>query len=143
MHNFTLTHTLSAIEDTATTDLAAAYDVPTLERVERKVTFSRVGAGQVSIQDTVEMKPGASVDFESVFTPLGTWTPTGAASGLVTSNTGVTVNVCITASALFTIDARVLTSYNVTWTRVGVKVVSTKRSEKVKITVLPGSTACP
>ncbi|RHX98069.1 hypothetical protein DYB36_005622 [Aphanomyces astaci] len=141
-HKFTLATTFSALEDTATTDLAAAYAEPALKRLQRKVTFSRSGLGHISIDDTVEMQPGASVNFETVFTPLGAWTSTGANSGLVRMKSGDTVLVCIDASAPFSVQSQVLSSYNVTWTRVGVKVASAKQTEHIKVKVLPGSATC-
>ncbi|RHZ24454.1 hypothetical protein DYB26_015453, partial [Aphanomyces astaci] len=141
-HKFTLATTFSALEDTATTDLAAAYAEPALKRLQRKVTFSRSGLGHIAIDDTVEMQPGASVNFETVFTPLGAWTSTGANSGLVRMKSGDTVLVCIDASAPFSVQSQVLSSYNVTWTRVGVKVASAKQTEHIKVTVLPGSATC-
>ncbi|KAF0711662.1 hypothetical protein As57867_005137, partial [Aphanomyces stellatus] len=70
-HKFQLNATLSPMVDTLTTDLAAAYAVPTLESLVRQVTFDRTGLGKITIQDTVTMKAGAVVDFESAFTALG------------------------------------------------------------------------
>ncbi|KAF0711663.1 Aste57867_5151 [Aphanomyces stellatus] len=142
-HKFQLNATLSPMVDTLTTDLAAAYAVPTLESLVRQVTFDRTGLGKITIQDTVTMKAGAVVDFESAFTALGAWTSTGSASGSVTTANGNIVTVCVFASAPFSINTVILSDYNVTWTRVGIRVKSSTASESVTVVVQPASLVCP
>ncbi|KAF0712561.1 hypothetical protein As57867_004776, partial [Aphanomyces stellatus] len=123
-NKFQLTTAFTPLKDTVSTDLAAAYDVKTLASLKRSVSFDRTNLGSIAIEDAIAMKDGATVNFESVFTALGNWATTGAASGVITAAGGTQVNVCIAATSAFTLSSTVLSDYNLTWTRVAVKVVS-------------------
>ncbi|KAF0708658.1 hypothetical protein As57867_006257, partial [Aphanomyces stellatus] len=137
-----LTTAFTPLKDTVSTDLAAAYDVKTLASLKRSVSFDRTNLGSIAIEDAIAMKDGATVNFESVFTALGNWATTGAASGVITAAGGTQVNVCIAATSAFTLSSTVLSDYNLTWTRVAVKVVSKNTKDSVTVTIQPASKAC-
>ncbi|KAF0697424.1 Aste57867_11904 [Aphanomyces stellatus] len=70
-HKFALQTAFSPRKDTLSTDMAAAYDVPSLSSLQRTVAFDRSALGSISIQDTVVMKDCRAVDFEAAFKVLG------------------------------------------------------------------------
>jgi hypothetical protein len=55
--------------DTFVLDLSRAYDVPELQRLERKLVYSRTGAGCITITDTVEFATPQA--FETALMTLG------------------------------------------------------------------------
>ncbi|KDO35462.1 hypothetical protein SPRG_00309 [Saprolegnia parasitica CBS 223.65] len=133
MHPFSLrTDLLSDAQDVVSTDLAAAYNVSELQSLNRSVALVRSpGNGHVRISDTITMQPGTAVDVESVLTTVGVWAPTSNTSGVVTMPSGIRVTVTVSASAPFTLSATALSSYGVSWTRIGIHVTSTSASATV------------
>ncbi|EQC39388.1 hypothetical protein SDRG_03590 [Saprolegnia diclina VS20] len=144
MHKLTLrTDLLSDAQDVVSTNLAAAYNVSALQSLNRSVALVRSPqSGHVRITDSATMRPGATVDVESVLTTVGVWTPTSNTSGVVTMPSGVRVTVTVSATASFILSATALSSYGVSWTRIGIRVNTTSASATITTRIAPLHPAC-
>ena len=116
-------------QDTITYDLMAAYDYPSLQSLSREFQYNRL-LSTITITDTVEF--GESSTFQDALITKKALTFTAENAGYF-SDSGNTLYFTVCSDAPFLMNATTLSSYNVTFTRVGIYLLSPVTSAKVTV----------
>ena len=92
-----LSKTFTDTKDTLILDIASAYDVPELEKLERTFEFSRVDSGSLTVTDRVSFSSPQA--FETALITFSSWRINGDGSLTVyDGDTALTVDISVTGS---------------------------------------------
>ena len=110
-------------------ELKGAYAEPYLKSLTRNFVYSRT-SGVVTITDAVNFSMPCT--FEDALISKKQWTFTSASSGYFRDGND-TLRVEVSSDAPFVMNATLLTSYKVTFTRVGIYLLNSVKAAKVTV----------
>ncbi|MDA1138019.1 MAG: heparinase II/III family protein [Planctomycetota bacterium] len=126
-------------QDTFILDLKAAYDVKTIERLERTFTYSRLESTSLRVTDTVELSEPAT--FETALIIFGGWRQTSDTSLLI-YEADVAVKVEIETSGPFEVLPEVIRE-DITAPslplRLGLRFKQSVQKAEISLTITPAS----
>lgn len=127
-------------EDVFVLDLAHAYKAPTLRKLVRTFTFSRLGAGSLAVRD--EFAFSTPEPFELTLPTHGTWRQAGPATLAFTRGTE-TLLARIEAPGELEFSAERIEENAPAFTRLGIKLKTPVRSGVVTVTFAPLAPQAP
>ena len=121
-------------------DLRSAYAVPTLEKLERTFTYSRTGAGSLTIRDDVRFsQPGT---FATALITFGTWKQTGPDTLVITQGRESVTVTLQSSGAPLEIQAEPIVENLPTRsqpTRIGLRLATPVTAGVITTVITPGS----
>lgn len=128
----------SDVADTFRMDIRSAYDVAALTRLERTFTYSREGAGSLTVLDEAEFT--APTAFGTALLTLGEWREVAPGVLEVTDrDAGVRVEIAVEGGEWRLSSERIEEDAPVKPTRIGIDLVAPAERCSIRVTVTPFS----